>query len=256
VRFGHLLARMWLQPFYVLLERIVNAGQNLGFASSLSASGERAALRWLAKRLPGAVTVFDGGANTGEYTAEALSAFGSRADIHCFEPSNAAFSVLARRFSGAPNVHLHRTGLSNESRTAPIYGDATGAAGYSLSDRNLDHLGRTFHEVETVSLQRIDDLCRDLDVTRIDLLKLDVEGHELAALEGAGALLESGAIWAIQFEFGGTNIDSRTFFRDFWQLLDPRYKIHRILWDGLLPIEAYQERLETFLGANYLAITR
>jgi hypothetical protein len=120
----------------------------------------------------------------------------------------------------------------------------------------LEHLGRAFHEVETVSLRRIDDICRELAIERVDLLKLDVEGHELAALEGARDLLERGAIWAIQFEFGGTNIDSRTFFRDFWQLLSPQYTIHRILWDGLLPIECYHERLETFLGANYLAIIR
>jgi hypothetical protein len=63
-----------------------------------------------------------------------------------------------------------------------------------------------------------------------------VHGHELQALEGAAELLRAGRIRAIQFEFGGANVDSRTFFRDFWNLLYGRfgYSLYQIL-PGCVP---------------------
>ena len=48
--------------------------------------------------------------------------------------------------------------------------------------------------------------------SKIDLLKLDVEGHELYLLSAKKFISK---ISVIQFEFGGCNIDTRTYFRDF-----------------------------------------
>ncbi len=66
-------------------------------------------------------------------------------------------------------------------------------------------------------------------------------------------MLGSGAVDFIQFEFGGCNIDSRTYFQDFYYLLNDRYKISRILKDGLYPISRYKEMYEAFTTTNYLA---
>ena len=48
---------------------------------------------------------------------------------------------------------------------------------------------------------------------------MDIEGHELFALRGARPALAVGKICALAFEFGSSNLNSRTFFRDFWELL-------------------------------------
>jgi hypothetical protein len=105
-----------------------------------------------------------------------------------------------------------------------------------------------------VELRTLDDFCAERGIGRIDLLKIDVEGHELRVLEGARGLLEADAIGFIQFEFNATNIDSRSFFRDFYELLSPRYRLSRIVRDGLYPIGAYSPRHELFVGpVNYLA---
>lgn len=53
-----------------------------------------------------------------------------------------------------------------------------------------------FTEVIEVSTRRLDRLCHDLGVTRIDFLHLDVQGAELMVLAGAGLLLaDVTAIW-------------------------------------------------------------
>jgi hypothetical protein len=82
---------------------------------------------------------------------------------------------------------------------------------------------------------------------------LDIEGHELNALKGAKEMINKNAIDFIQFEFGGCNIDSRTYFQDFFYLLKNKFKIYRILTDGLFEIVEYKETHEVFITVNYLA---
>ena len=60
----------------------------------------------------------------------------------------------------------------------------------------------------------------------------------------------------IQFEFGGANVDSRTYFRDFFHLLKPDFRLYRIVRNGLQPIDHYYEGLEQFNTINYLAAKR
>ena len=85
---------------------------------------------------------------------------------------------------------------------------------------------------------------------------MDVEGHELFVLRGARQSLASRKIGALSFEFGCGNINSRTFFRDFWELLTGAgFSIWRITPSGkYLPVGDYYEDLEYFRGlANYVA---
>jgi hypothetical protein len=88
-------------------------------------------------------------------------------------------------------------------------------------------------------------------------MKIDTEGHDLAVLEGSQLSLEAKRIRALTFEFGSVNINSRTYFRDFWEYLRPLgYKIKRLCPGGrLIPIREYYEDLEYFRSVtNYLAV--
>ena len=104
-----------------------------------------------------------------------------------------------------------------------------------------------------VTIKKIDDYLAENQISYIDLLKLDIEGNELQALKGAEDSLKNGKIKAIQFEFGTCNIDSRTYFRDFWYLLSDRYNIYRLLKDSLYPVTYYSEYDEVFATINYYA---
>ena len=69
-------------------------------------------------------------------------------------------------------------------------------------------------------------------------------------------MVDAAAIDYIQFEFGGCNIDSRTYFQDFFYALDPKYQLHRMVRNGLVPIKRYRETQEIFMTTNFLAISR
>ncbi|MDQ6799923.1 MAG: FkbM family methyltransferase [Acidobacteriota bacterium] len=198
------------------------------------------------------MVVFDVGANIGDYATLVHETFDGRADIHCFEPSAATFDRLQERCSTIARVN--RFGLSDMQGRMTLYTNDDRSGLSSLYDRKLDHIDLKLAPSETVALRTVDDYCRDEKIVRIDLLKMDVEGHELAVLKGARALLDRDAIDCIQFEFGGCNIDSRTYFRDFCDVLQPRFRIYRILANGLWPIAHYAETLETFATTNYLAV--
>ena len=49
-------------------------------------------------------------------------------------------------------------------------------------------------------------------------MKMDIEGHEPFALRGAKNSLQKGLFRYIQFEYGGCNIDSRTYLKDFYDI--------------------------------------
>jgi hypothetical protein len=84
---------------------------------------------------------------------------------------------------------------------------------------------------------------------------MDIEGNELSALRGFGKALQVTKV--LQFEFGGCNIDTRTFFQDFWYFFkENNFDIYRITPFGSDPILQYTELDECFTIANYIAVNK
>jgi len=111
-------------------------------------------------------------------------------------------------------------------------------------------------KTEAIKLTTIDAYCAENQIERIHFLKLDIEGHELNALNGAKKMIKDNRIDFIQFEFGGCNIDSRTYFQDFYYFLKDNYTIYRILKDGIYELSNYKEIYEIFITTNFLAIKK
>lgn len=246
--------RRFFQPLWQGLHRMALSGMNFGGGAFVGDSGEL----WVLDRIGGLQgrepqVVFDVGANVGDYSAHVLERLGSGVRLFAFEPSSRAFERLTVRVGGPESVQLFNIGFGEHEDVVPLYSNVDASPLASLYDRRLDHVGLALTEHEQVRIRRLDDFCQDEGIAHFDLLKLDIEGHELKALEGAAGLIAAAAIDFIQFEFGGANTDSRTYFRDFFELLHERFNLYRILWDGLAPIERYEESLEIFVTVNYLA---
>lgn len=251
------LASRPLQPFWRRVHHWSLEGMNIGGGTSVRDSGEL----WLLRRLRASrddqpAVVLDVGANVGDYAEAAADALGPAARVHSFEPSPAAFRRLSERLGGRANVKLHPFGLSDRAASAPLYATMPGGGLGSLYPRDLSRFGLEVKKVEEVVLRPAMEVLQEEGITRARLLKLDVEGHELPILRACRELWANGGVDVLQFEFGGCNLDSRTYLRDFYDLLSPVFEFHRLLPRGLAPIPAYDERMEIFTTTNFVCVRR
>ena len=246
--------KKWMQRISEMMFHLSLAGMNFG-GSNFKTNGELHLLYQIKKRYSPnePLTIFDVGANIGNYSKVLHEIFGDRATIHSFEPSQKTFEHLKKNISGINNVIPNNFGLSNDEGCSTLYSDDDGSGLASLYQRNLDHHNIIISQSEKITLSTIDKYCAENQINNIHFLKLDVEGHELKVLEGACRMLHEKRIDGIQFEFGGCHIDSRVFFRDLYLCLKDNYRVYRVLKDGLIEISNYNERYEIFLYANYFA---
>ena len=230
--------------------RFLEALQGIGTGAELGSRELTAIFRSVASGDKS--VVFDAGAHTGQFLNEALARTGAKCAMHAFEPGGAAFQELSKTFGNNRRVHLNRCALAAIAGTGRLFYDEPGSQLASLTHR--PRFGANA-QCEDVCLLTLDDYCETNAISRIDLLKLDVEGHELGVLQGAEQLLDRQAIKGIVFEFGGCNIDSRIFFRDIYEFLRSKgMKISRLSPGGALhQIDRYGEFLERFHTTNYLA---
>lgn len=235
------------KKLYSISLRGLNYG-NLGF-------GEENAVKRIKTSLENKadIILFDVGANIGEYSEILNEIFESKATIHAFEPSGVTFETLKAKVSNT-KIFAHNVGLGSKNETIKLYKQAANSPLASAFQR--EYKGEVFQDFDLVSIKTLDDFCAENQISHIDFLKIDVEGFEMEVLKGASKMIEANKIQYIQFEFGGTHIDPRNFIRDFWILLHPKYRIYRILKDGLAEIESYTDRLEVFSYSNYLCILK
>jgi len=233
----------------------------IGMVANPAQSGERALVDLLAER-DGPLVVFDVGANIGGFSSLVLERLGGRVlSLHSFEPGKAAFARLRDKLHGRADVHLNNCALGAVAGRRQLYFYQEGSSLASLTRRRLDHFrGGSRPEdalEETIDVTTLDEYLALCGLDRIDLLKIDVEGHEMDVLNGAAGALRSGKIRLLTFEFGGCNIDTRTYFRDFWYFFRefPGASLFRLTPSGFLcRIAKYRESLEVFRAANYLVI--
>lgn len=131
-----------------------------------------------------AACVLDIGANSGIF---ALAACGAGAKhVHAFEPMPRVREVLRENCHANVfnNLQLWPYAVGDECGTATLYdpgGDAPTSASLS-SDFALAHFGEL--PGINVDVVTIDEFRRRHEIGHVDLIKLDVEGHEEHALRG------------------------------------------------------------------------
>ena len=140
---------------------------------------------------PGAV-VFDIGANIGAHTLHFARLVGPAGRVFAFEPTDFACvklqANLALNPSLAGQVSLHQLFLVADRATPPPARVASSwPVAHHTGDVNAWH-GRS-QPATAAAAMTTDDFCAQTGVTRIDLVKLDVDGHEYDVLRGFRASL-------------------------------------------------------------------
>lgn len=201
------------------------------------------------------VVAIDVGANVGDWSSALISLIPD-AEIYAFEPSKIAFEKLSRCFGGSSQIKIFNLALGKSSSKTTLYSDVSGSGLASLTKRRLDHFDISFNHQEEVKVETLDGFfAANFPIVKPNILKMDVEGHELDVLQGALISLET--IKLVQFEFGGSNIDTRTYFQDFWYFFQKmNFDLYRLMPSGLIHISKYLEQDETFRATNYIAVRR
>lgn len=238
--------------FFSTIQKIAAILEGKGYGSHTTANEVRRAIKLLGRTAQLAIDV---GGNKGEYSQSLLTA-NPAMEVHIFEPSAVNIAQLRTRFGAVSNVFINDCGLGAANETSILHADVAGSGLASLTKRNLDHVNVAFEFTENVKITRFEDYWKNTLCSRqIDLFKIDVEGHEMDVLEGLGKAISS--IDVVQFEFGGCNIDTRTYFRDFWiYFADHGFDLFRITPFGLASMSRYTELDECFTTTNYLARAR
>lgn len=128
--------------------------------------------------------IFDIGANFGWYSVHFSKFVGLNGQIHCFEPVQEAFSELEEnvKINDCSNVVLNNTAIGKENGKLTLYvSDKLGTAFTSEHGEGK--------KIET-NLLKLDYYFADKNLTKIDLIKADVEGGELNVLYGAERILD------------------------------------------------------------------
>lgn len=198
--------------------------------------------------------LLDVGANYGQWSIGMARHFPAAQKLVLFEPQPECVETL--HGLKLPGQIIVAGGAGDRRGTQPFFVGLPGWQAASLYQRTETFFTAMAQRQITVDVYTIDEVMAELKIDFVDFAKLDIEGAELLALKGASGTLGRRAIAALSFEFGSGNINSRTFFRDFWDLLTGYgFEIYRVLPSGgVVRIRAYYEDLEYFRGAsNYVA---
>lgn len=260
-----ILKQILLKPFennivQGILEANISASlylMGIGAGADVLLSGERAIFNLVKKNLLAPYCFLDVGANQGQFLRLLLDSFtGKDFTAHCFEPSIETYKILVSNFKDVNQVKFNNCGIAQVVGNAVLHYDRFGSGLASLTKRRLDHFQIDFNQSEDVKITTIDNYCIENNIEHIHLLKIDIEGHELNALSGAINMLSNDKIDVITFEFGGCNIDTKSFFQDFWYFfLESKMNIFRITPTGyLFRIKSYREIYEQFTTTNFVAV--
>jgi len=150
----------------------------------------------------------DVGANIGHMSSAMAARAGEGGVVHLFEPHPQIYQELeynARLWADIPGVcrvSAHRIGLSDANGEGLIEMPETfdgnrGTAFVVADDADVPVYGTR----NVIQLSRLDDFwSANGNGRRIDLMKVDVEGHELSVFKGAAELIRKGLIRDIVFE--------------------------------------------------------
>jgi FkbM family methyltransferase len=214
-------------------------------------NGERVLLRKLAPAR--CRTVFDVGANVGNWSAEALAVWPD-CSVHAFEVAPQTFDRLSERFQLSANrrrVILNCFGLSDENGSRQMF--------YYPDHPEITAPSPWHGTAQAISfdaqLSTGDTYCQTHAVDTIDFLKIDVEGAEYRVLKGFAERLAAQKVHCLQFEYGAFATQTKILLGDYYNFLSQGYWIGKI-YPTYVEFRDYHWTMEDFRFSNYCCVSR
>lgn len=175
-------------------------GQDMSWSPLLLVKNayEEQVIRVFENEIKQGAVVLDIGANIGYHTLTAAKLVGQDGKVFAFEPEPTNFALLVKnvKINGYSNVIAVKKALSNKRGKARLFLHKTYCGVPSLSQNNVPNSsGYVEVDVET-----LDELFKDYE-GRIDFIKIDVQGGEMAVLEGGRNIIEKNKDLKIVTEF-------------------------------------------------------
>lgn len=174
-------------------------------------------------------TIIDGGANVGQF-ARACAETWPTARIYSFEPLPSIAATLHHNLRDlGPRIQIHQVALGPEPATIMLH-----QTPYSLQSSVLKPTDLPYENIP-VEQARLDDLLRGELLSPPLLLKLDLQGYEMDALNGAVDLLKQTNAVLLEISFKPVYESEPTFevLRHF--LAEHGFRLHRpldVLWES------------------------
>lgn len=144
----------------------------------------------LSTLLPVDGVVLDVGAHAGQF-AKLFARMVPHGRVYAFEPSAYARSILTKAlaYNRLTNVTLVPTGLSDQAQEAVLHTPLKASSAWGFGTAHLGGGGASGAADQTVSLMRLDDFAEREGLSRLDFIKVDIEGWEMRALSGGEGTL-------------------------------------------------------------------
>jgi FkbM family methyltransferase len=185
----------------VVTERIDGhrIGINSDYIDLLKGQGyEKGTTRVFAELVKEGMNVIDIGANIGYYTLLAARRVGPKGKVYAFEPEPQNFKLLIEniQLNGYKNVVAVQKAVSNRAGTASLFLGLRGSGSHSLlSSRDY---GKETIAIKTVTL---DEFFEKKGSPAIQMIKMDIEGWEMEALDGMCRLIKRNSPLKMVVEF-------------------------------------------------------
>jgi FkbM family methyltransferase len=159
--------------------------------------------------------------------------------VHYFDP-NAEFLEKLKPIVKNSESYFNNFGLSDKNETLEYYNEQQ-----SFVHRKLTHPDTYMNWTKSIfEVKRADEYIQKNNIEFIDFLKIDTEGFELKVIKGFGDDIQK--VKVIQFEYGGTFIDSGDKLKDVVHYLITYgfNQFHYLRYEGLIPLSSLEDHYE------------
>jgi FkbM family methyltransferase len=197
------------------------------------------------KYLPVNGVALDIGANIGFYAAILSKIAGPSGKVHCFEPDLTNFMHLQNAMKANKNVVINNKAVGPVTEKLKMY---------TSKNLNVDH--RTYepeaydhvHEIDAIS---IDDYLKP--GSRVDLIKMDIQGFEMQAIQGMQRTLSENAGVTLLSEFWpyGLKKSGSSVVAYFEFLLEHHFKVYLLEKNSLHKLDPDRVKQLQELGEKH-----